>query len=265
MLDAERLRANLPLAGLGTPMYFYPSIGSTNDRAAELAEEGAPEGTLVVAEGQTAGRGRGGRPWFTPPGVALAFSLVLRPSDLSVEALGSLSALGALAVVEGLRSTGVAAWIKWPNDVLIEGGKVAGVLVEASWLGGSLAFAVLGIGVNVRPGAIPPAGRLEFPATCVEAALGRRVDRQRLLASIVAGVARWYPRLGSQEIVQAWEDRLAYRGQMVAVVGPGGEEQRGRLLGLSASGSLRLESEEGALRHIGERSVHLRPIDSLSK
>lgn len=258
-MDVETLRRRLPVGGLGEPLEFHHQVGSTNDRAHALAAQGAPHGALVVAEEQTAGRGRAGRRWYTPPGAALALSLVLRPPALKPTQAAALPALGALAVAEALEAAGVRAEIKWPNDVLLAGRKVAGVLAEAVWEGAGLAYAVLGIGVNVRPQAVPPEDRLDFPATCVEAVVGQPVERAGLLVAVVAGVARWLPRLGEADLRQAWEARLAFRGQEVAVTGALGS-LRGRVVGLADDGRLRLETEGGPVL-VGFGEVHLRPID----
>ena len=264
MLNAERLRASLPIYGLGEPLYFYPSIGSTNDHAADFARQGSPHGTLVVAEEQTSGRGRAGRDWFTPPDSALAFSLLLRPQGLTLETLGELTVLGALAVVEALENVGIEALIKWPNDVLIHGRKVAGVLTEASWLGDELEFAILGIGVNVRSKSVPPDEKVDVPATCVEVIVGERVDRHELLLNVIQGVGKWHLNLGSPQMLVAWDQRLAYRDRIVQVHHLEGEIL-GRVQGLTVGGRLKLQSDDGEMIEIAVGDVHLRPVDMDSK
>ncbi len=266
MLSIDRLRSQLPVRGMGRELELHLAIGSTNDRAAELAHQGAPEGTLVVAEEQTAGRGRAGTRWSTPPGSALALSLVLRPKGLVPQAVGRMSAVGALAVVEALEAQGAAAQIKWPNDVLIGGRKTAGVLVEGFWEGAKLEYMVVGIGVNVRPASVPPDGQAAYPATCVEAVVGRSVDRQDLLLSVVDGVGRWYPRVGTPELLMAWERRLAFMDQEVSVFdAQQGLEIRGIVQGLAEDGRLRLKTETGSEVQIGVEATHLRPIETGSQ
>lgn len=260
MLDVGRVRAELPRQGLGLPFEFHRSLGSTNDRAAELARAGVPSGALVVAEEQTAGRGRGGSLWMTPPGSALALSVVLRPQGLTGEAAPGLAAIGALAVAEAVEAQGAAAQIKWPNDVLLEGRKTAGVLAEAAWAGSELEHVVLGIGVNVRRAAVPPDSQAAFPATCVEAALGRSLEREALLLGVLDGLGRWLARLGTLELQAAWERRLAFRGEQVRVWGPEGDlVYEGVLHGLSPDGQLRLGTPQGREAHIRPEGVHLRP------
>lgn len=252
-------------------VHYYSSIDSTNAQALRLAQGGAPHLTLVVADEQTAGRGRSKRRWFTLRGSALAFSLVLRPesllsaADLVGQGGGSsvftrLTAAGALAVVTALEKVfGLEAEIKWPNDVLVGGRKLAGVLVEADWLGQEMSTAVLGIGINVARGSEPPAVELLFPATSVESALGRSVDRWILLHAVTASLLDWLHRLESPEFLQAWEARLAYREQPVRVLREGGAALEGELLGLEEDGALRLRLPTGAVMRVPAGDVHLRP------
>ncbi|HET7010297.1 MAG TPA: biotin--[acetyl-CoA-carboxylase] ligase [Anaerolineales bacterium] len=260
MLDGLQLRALLPAGGLADEVHFYESIGSTNDRAKELAEAGAPEGTLVVADEQTAGRGRGGRTWFTPPGAGLAFSVVLRSQHHPSEMQSVWTALGALATREGLLELGAAAEIKWPNDVLVDGRKVAGVLAEAAWRDEALAYVVIGIGVNVHPGSVPGPKTLDYPAECVDTVVGRRVDRAELLAGILGALNRWHRSFRLGEILTAWEAALAFRGEEVHVEGEG-RAWRGRLSGLGPRGELRLRLENGDSLLL-QGAMHLRPVDS---
>jgi BirA family transcriptional regulator, biotin operon repressor / biotin---[acetyl-CoA-carboxylase] ligase len=159
------------MSALGDPREHHETIGSTNARARELAEQGAPHGALVTADAQTAGRGRQGRTWETPPGVAIAASLVLRTFD------PLLPLRAGLAVAD---VAGPQALVKWPNDVWVEGRKVAGILVEAH----GTDWAVLGIGVNVAldPATLPPdvaeiAGTLGRDPSEVEATLAELLDR----------------------------------------------------------------------------------------
>ncbi|MBI3739624.1 MAG: biotin--[acetyl-CoA-carboxylase] ligase, partial [Chloroflexi bacterium] len=143
--ELQKALSSLPLGGLR----YFESIGSTNDEALAWATEGARDLSLVVADEQTAGRGRSGRKWLTPPGSALAFSLILRPTEAERTRPARTTGLSALALSDSLRTRGLAAQIKWPNDVLISGKKVAGILVESVWTGDALDASILGMGVNV--------------------------------------------------------------------------------------------------------------------
>jgi BirA family biotin operon repressor/biotin-[acetyl-CoA-carboxylase] ligase len=163
-----------------------------------------------------------------------------------------------------MENVGVEALIKWPNDVLIHGRKVAGVLTEASWLGDELEFAILGVGVNVRSKSVPPDEKVDMPATCVEAIVGERVDRHELLLNVIQGVGKWYLHLGSPQMLVAWNQRLAYRGRIVKVHHMQGAIL-GRVHGLTIGGRLRLQSEDGEMIEIAVGDVHLRPVDMGSK
>jgi len=262
-MKADRLRASLPVGSLGLPLEYAPRMRSTNERAQELARQGAPHGTLVVADEQTAGRGRAGQRWLTPPRSAIAMSLLLRPESLSEAGAGALAVVGALAVAEALENRGVRAWVKWPNDVILPEGKVAGVLVETEWLGEHLEHAILGIGINVRPRSVPREN-LDFPATCVEQSVGGRVDRIDLLLAVLGRLEAWLGQLGSRDLMRAWEARLAYLGQHVTVFGPG-VEMTGRLAGVTPKGQLRLALPSGETLTVGAGGLSLRPIDTSGK
>lgn len=184
------LRATATRRGqFGTPIRYFHEIGSTNDEAGRLAEEGAGEGTTVVAAAQSAGRGRFGRTWFSPPGAGLYFSVIIR--DARAAALLTLA--GGVAVAEGIRAaTALPVEIKWPNDIVIDGGlgrrrKIAGILAEGSAGADGLQHMVLGIGINVRPAAYPP--EIADRATSVEGELGREVEPGSLLAECLCALA----------------------------------------------------------------------------
>ena len=267
MMDERILRKtlfDLPLGGLR----FFEQTGSTNDVALAWATAGAPDLALVYAEEQTAGRGRGDRRWFTPPGAALAFSLVLRPRPGEQQSTPFFSALGALAVCTALGELGLSPEIKWPNDVLLNRRKVCGILVESVWMGEKVDSIVLGIGINIKAEAVPPRDQLNFPATYLEAELASHefqemesfTDRLALLHSIVQGILYWRDSMAAQDFLQAWESRLAFRGELVEVGGPGQETRVGRVDGLEEDGHLRLTSPQGEAFRVAVGEIHLRPV-----
>lgn len=252
----EALRG-LPLAAV----WFYPETGSTNQDALDWAAQGAPDLALIVADHQTAGRGRLGRHWFTPPGAALAFSLILRPPAPQPEILPLYSPLGALAVAFALeQGYGLQPQIKWPNDVLLNNRKVCGVLAEALWQGDGLQAVVLGIGINVAPSSVPPDDQILFPATCVEEVTGKSIHRWGLLAGVVKAIIDWRDQLGSEVFLQAWQKRLAFTGRMVRLENTGGEASEGLLLGIDAFGHLRLQMKDGSQQTFAIGDLKLRPI-----
>jgi BirA family biotin operon repressor/biotin-[acetyl-CoA-carboxylase] ligase len=146
--------------------------------------------------------------------------------------------------------------IKWPNDVLVRGHKVAGVLVESMWSGNHLEASVLGIGVNVLQGSYPSRAGLSYPATTLEAELRRRPDRADFLRAVIASIMRWRPSMASDEFLRTWESNLAFRGQQVVLTRDEEAPLIGILLGLEPDGSLRLEANQRTIRvQMGE--IHL--------
>ena len=252
----EKFLASLPLSGLR----YFDSIGSTNDEALAWATQGALDFSLVVADEQTTGRGRAGRKWVTPHGSALAFSLILRPAASEAKSPSLFTGLGALALVEALKKLGLKPQVKWPNDVLLNGKKVAGILVETVWMGDRIECLVLGMGVNVLKESIPPPNELLFPATSVETELGRPLEREELLRDILSALVVWRAKLVTGELVKAWGENLAFRGEQVQVWQGSEEPLVGRVLGLESDGSLRLlaaQCDKIVTVHFGE--IHLRP------
>ena len=272
----ETALVDLSLGGIR----YYGQVGSTNDEAARWVLQGAPDRSLVVANEQTAGRGRAGRHWVTPADAALAFSLVLYPTPGEVTLLSRVTALGALAVCDTLRRVfALPTEIKWPNDVLVARRKVAGVLVESQWMGDCLQAFVLGIGMNVAPASVDemvlPASALRFPVICLEEALGQPVDRLVLLHSILEALFHWHSRLSSADFMQAWEMNLAFRGEWVQVISGGGDTQDsapvpwqqptqvldGQVLGLASDGSLKLLTRSGGIVTVQVGEISLRPLN----
>jgi BirA family biotin operon repressor/biotin-[acetyl-CoA-carboxylase] ligase len=244
-MDEQMIRIALAGLPLG-PVRYFDSLGSTNDEAARWIEQGAPDLALVIADEQTQGRGRVGRQWFTPPGAALAFSLVLRFTKVDQPGwlVARLTALGALSASDALSlDYGLPAQIKWPNDVLINRRKAAGVLSEAYWQGDQFIAAVLGIGVNVTRRAVPPADEVIYQATSVEGEAGCPVDRLELLKSILSYL----------------ENRLAFRGDWVQML-EGGKTIEGRVVRLNEDGSLRLITRDGQEISIYAGDLRLRPL-----
>jgi len=255
--EVDHILADLPLG----KVRYFEQTGSTNDDAAGWAVEGAPDLSLVIAEEQTAGRGRHNRRWYTPPGAALAFSLILRTQGEEA-AIPRLTALGALALTDALQDLyGLQALIKWPNDVLVAGRKLAGVLAEAAWQGDRLASVILGIGINIAPLSVPPQSTLNYPAVCLESALSKRVDRLDLLHEVLACLLDWRPRLAKDEFILAWQERLAFRGEWVQVVSDRGLPVEGQVLGLDNEGRLVLRTRVGDT--ITLQSGQLHPIGPL--
>jgi BirA family biotin operon repressor/biotin-[acetyl-CoA-carboxylase] ligase len=261
MLDEDRLHGVLPVSGFGEPFFFYQTVDSTNDVAIDLANQGMPHGALVIAKDQTAGRGQRGRQWITVQGSGLALSIILRPAMFVGEDWIKYHALGALAVVSALEGYGLDGTIKWPNDVLLSDGKVAGVLVDVSWEGERVEFVVLGIGVNVCPNPVLTHGDFDLPATSIEENLRKTIDWHELIKGILSSLGIWYSRIHQTSFIKAWEKKLAYRGENVIVSSQDGK-WRGRIDGLSDKGELRITGDEGLIV-VQNNRVQIRPVDKI--
>lgn len=227
---------------IGTPHLHLRSVASTNARAQQLAMAGAPHGTLVTADAQTAGHGRQGRAWVTPAGRALACSLVLRdPPRL----LPMLAALAVADVAEALDHERRAPMIKWPNDVLLDGRKLAGILAEGRPQEG---WVVLGIGVNVA------VARDDFPSELRELATslgGEAADVSRALAILLASLERWLA-APDGDVVAAYRARDALAGRAIAW-----NDGSGTALGLAEDGRLRVRDAQGEVQLLDAGEVHL--------
>ena len=266
-MDQPTLNKLLGDLSLGSIRYLN-TVDSTNNLAAHWAKDGAPNLSLVISDEQTAGRGRLSRRWYTPPGAALAFSLIIQDTTQETvmpnSSLSRLTALGTLAVCDALKQsfpTQLQAQIKWPNDVLVAHHKLAGVLSEAFWQGEQLQTVILGIGINIAPESVPSAELLDFPATCVEAAVKEQVDRWELLHTVLVKLLYWRSHLTSPEFIQAWEKRLAYQGEWVQVIFEGEPSLEGQVIGLKSDGSLKMLTRSGDLVDLQAGEIHVRPLD----
>ncbi|MGH2532349.1 MAG: biotin--[acetyl-CoA-carboxylase] ligase [Thermomicrobiales bacterium] len=213
-------------------------VTSTMAEIDRLAANGEPEGTVVVADKQTAGRGRAGRLWHAPAGTAILCSILMRP-PLPAERLTPLPLLAGVAVAAAIEDHApVRCYLKWPNDVWIDGNKVAGILMTSRANSNGVAHVNIGIGVNVNT----PKSELPDGATSLDAVSGHEVDRDQLLRSILARIDEQYERLvstGAQTGLDAWRDRAALIDDDVVVVTANGEET-GQLLGIDDDGALLL-------------------------
>ncbi|MFT3891587.1 MAG: biotin--[acetyl-CoA-carboxylase] ligase [Anaerolineales bacterium] len=257
-MDQNELNKLLSKLKLGSIRYF-DSLGSTNDEALAWATSGARDMSLLVADEQTMGRGRYDRPWFTPPGTALAFSLIIHPTLEERPHLSRLVGLAALSIAKAIQSRGLYPEVKWPNDVLLSRRKVAGVLIELVWSGEDVENVVIGMGVNITKRSVPSTDILRFPAISLEDALGKPVDRAEVLHDILANFVALRPQLGTDELIHEWEKLLAYQSRQVQVDMGGGQTVIGRVTGLESDGSLVLREENGKLVTVRFGDVRLRP------
>jgi len=256
-MHQQELRSTLSKLPLGAIRYF-DTIGSTNDEALAWAANDAQDFSIVIANEQTAGRGRLDRPWFTPPSSALAFSLILRPTADEKPFLSRTVGLAALSIADTIGMLGLTPQIKWPNDILLNGRKVAGVLIELVWSGEDVDCVVIGIGINVARAAVPSTDILRFPATSLEHELGEAPNRNKLLHDILASFISLRPHMRSDAFMTAWEKSLAYDGRQVRVDMGSEQSITGKVIGLEADGSLKLRDEHGKTVTVRFGDVRLR-------
>ncbi|MCF8033536.1 MAG: biotin--[acetyl-CoA-carboxylase] ligase [Desulfarculaceae bacterium] len=251
------VEARLKDGSLGLPLYYFPEIDSTNLEARRRAENGAPHGACLVAEHQSAGRGRLDRRWQSPKGSALLFSLILRP-ELGLGRIFALNNLVSLALCRALeRHGGLAPTIKWPNDLYLEGRKLAGVLTEFTSRAESVDHAVVGVGLNVNQEPAWLAG-LDQPGISLRAATGHAWHRAELLAWVLDELSGLYGQFvdgESEDLAQEYAQRSLILG-MEVTVREGQNMRQGRATGFAPSGALLLE-EDGVVSPVHHGDVSL--------
>jgi BirA family biotin operon repressor/biotin-[acetyl-CoA-carboxylase] ligase len=254
-LSADAITAGLETRFIGRRVIYYPRLSSTMEAARREAKRGAPEGTAVIADEQTAGRGRLGRAWLTPRG-NIALSLVLYPRLVD---LPSLIMLASLAVVHSLKAvTGLKSQIKWPNDVQINGRKVCGILIETDVRQDRVNYAVIGIGLNVnlRLGDFPP--EIQSLAASLSEELGREVPRLSVIRRLLVEIEKLYLTLKSGgSLYEEWRDNLVTLGQRVRVKSAENIYE-GVAESVDRDGSLLLRAPDGQLTRILAGDVTLR-------
>lgn len=268
-LERARIETLLRTVHWGRNLILLERTGSTNDVAKGMAAEGAPEGTVVVAEEQTAGRGRLGRRWVAPPGTCLLCSLLFRPA-LPLSRANWLTMLTSMAAADAIREqTGLRVDLKWPNDLVVPARgadgrtrawrKLAGVLTETGVRGERLDFVIVGIGINVN---VPPdlLPGLAPDATSVLAETGREADRALLLATFLREVERRYEALWTgKSPYREWAARLATIGKRVRVT-TSTASFVGVAEGVDEEGALLLRTEDGICHRLLAGDVTLRPL-----
>lgn len=241
----------------GCQVHYRAAVGSTNDEARRLAQAGAPEGTLVIADEQHAGRGRLNRLWWSPPNSSLLLSLLLRPpvSLQQSQHLTMCAGLGATDAIEQI--TGLSVGLKWPNDLLINGKKMGGILTEVESAEGQVNFAIVGLGLNINMDAGTLLS-LDAPATSLSAEVGYSVDRLALLTALLRHWEDRYRRwLRGESPREAWAARLVTLGRRVRVT-VGNETWEGKAVGVNEEGALLLRQDDGTVKTLWAGDVTLR-------
>ena len=261
-LDIDRVRSLLTTAEFGQNLHYFVQTTSTMDDARRLAEEGAPHGTVVVADEQTAGRGTKGRIWVSPPGQSIHTTLIVRPS---IEELKRLSIISPVATTDAVReTTTLRPTIKWPNDIQMEQRKMGGILIEADWSEGQPSYALVGIGLNVNFDPVPWASQIDRPATSLMIELGERQQREPVFAALLNAFEQRYLQAGTAELHETWISRLDTLNRDVTITLTNGEAILGRAVGVDDAGALIVETAGGEQRAFIAGEVTLREASDSS-
>jgi BirA family biotin operon repressor/biotin-[acetyl-CoA-carboxylase] ligase len=259
-LGPLELRPLLNTHDLGREIHWSETLGSTSDRAKALADEGADHGEVVIAETQTAGRGRRGRVWASPPRKDVTFSVILRP-DLPPARAPELTLVASIAVCDALRQAGVDAGIKWPNDLLVGGRKIAGILTELAAEPDRVQWVVIGVGVNVNARAEDFPAELREQATSVLVERGGAAPRALFAVACLTALEDWLDRHaeeGFAPIRAAWRERNVTLGRRVLVQADG-RDIEGVAEDLDDQGALLVRDGAGLQRILAGDVTLLRP------
>jgi BirA family biotin operon repressor/biotin-[acetyl-CoA-carboxylase] ligase len=260
-LDLQTIQKHLAYPSIARDIHLLGAVASTNTALRKLAAEGASDGTVVIADEQTDGRGRHGKPWFSPPAANLYLSALFRP-NIAPRLAGGFSFVGSLALCDAIKGEGLEATIKWPNDVLVEGKKVAGVLAECATVEARVDYVMLGFGVNMNVthktlmAALGASGH--FAGSLADLA-GREIDRNAFAAALLNHLFRWvatYRTEGPTPLLAAWRDRDILTGRRVEVRGEG-PSYDGRVLGVDGQGCLLVRDSLGKVHKILAGEIRL--------
>ena len=257
----ESIMKNLNTKWAGQNIVWFDRTDSTNVQIRRLAEEGAPHGTLAIADMQDGGKGRRGRSWMSPAGEGFWMSILLRPEIQAISA-SMLTLVMALAAEKGIReATGLSSLIKWPNDLVLNKKKICGILTEMSTDQMEIKYVIVGIGINV--------GQKEFPeelkksGTSLYLETGESYDRSLIVAKIMEALEEYYEEFVKTEdmsgLLELYNEKLVNRGQEVCVLAPSGDF-RGIARGINETGGLMVELEDGSLTEVISGEVSVRGV-----
>jgi BirA family biotin operon repressor/biotin-[acetyl-CoA-carboxylase] ligase len=252
LLTPEEVLPNLKTKWMGKHIHYFSVLPSTNTKAYQLAAQGGREGEIIIAESQKQGKGRLGRPWFSPAFANLCLSVILRPKVALYQA-SLLTFTAAVATAEAVEKySGVKPKIKWPNDILVKGRKMAGLLNEIHSEIDRIHFIILGIGVNLNTDEKMFPKEIRRTATSLKREMGRVVSRKAFLQILLEELEKWYEiflRKGSSPVLKAWRDRAQIAGKHVKVTSFG-ERLVGRAIDVDSEGALILRLEGGGQKRV---------------
>lgn len=266
ILSQWEITSHLKTKCFGQRTEYYPETDSTNLRIKQLGEEGALEGTLAVADCQTAGRGRRGRSWASEPGSGIWMTLLLRPECAPAQ-VSSITLVAAIAVAKGLQAqTGLEVQIKWPNDIVCGGKKLCGILTEMSTEVDYINYVAVGIGINVHMKQFPK--ELEKTATSLYLETGKTFSRSLIIADIMAYMEKYYERFlqdgDFSGLMEEYDALLVNRDRQVSVLTGDIHHQRvlfqGKALGVNEKGALLVEDEQKEIHEVVAGEVSVRGV-----
>lgn len=261
VITAEEISSRLHTNWMAENCIYLESVDSTNNYAKRIAEDGTPSGTLVVADEQTGGKGRRGRAWCTPKGSAIAMTIVLRP-DIRPELASMVTLVMGLSVAKAIESLyPVSVGIKWPNDVVVNGKKICGILTEMSAEMTGIHYLVIGTGINTNVEEFPE--EIQSVATSLIKELGEKVNRAELIAACLKYFEEYYEKYiaagNLAPLKEDYEALLLNRNNKVRVLEPN-HEYTGLSLGINEDGELLVEKEDGTVTAVYAGEVSVRGV-----
>ena len=252
LLTPFEIKSGLTTKWMGKKIHHFQTVDSTNSKAYQLALNGAEEGEVVLSESQEKGRGRLGRQWFSPPSLNLYLSIILRPTIPPHQA-PLITLMAAVATADAIRKvSGLIPQIKWPNDILLRGRKLAGLLNEIHSEMERIHFVILGIGVNLNMDEKKFSKEIRSIATSLKIEMGETVSRKAFLQSLLLELEKWHSIFleeGSAVILNAWRDRAEVKGRQVKVTSFG-EAIVGTAIDVDSDGALILKTKDGIQRRV---------------
>ena len=261
ILSQAEILSSIRGSWAGREILYLDEVDSTNPAAKKAAENGAVHGTLVVSERQTGGKGRRGRAWDSPRGTGIFMTLILRPNMAPVHA-SMLTLVAALAVADGIREcTGAESLIKWPNDIVMSGKKICGILTEMSADPDCINYVAVGIGINVNMEEFPE--EIRGVAASIFTETGKKTKRSLLISAVMAAFERYYEvfmkTTDMSGLLEDYNGKLANCGRTVRVLDPAGEYS-GTAIGIDREGELLVEMEDTTVRRVLSGEVSVRGI-----
>lgn len=258
----KELEKYLNTGFIGRKLHYFGSLPSTNIEARKIAKE-SPEGTIVLSEGQTSGKGRLGRSWVSPKGKGIWMSMILKP-NVEAKKVASISLVAAAAVSVALKDIGIESGIKWPNDILVDGKKVAGILSEASFQGNNVDYVVVGIGINVNLEEDDFPETLKEKASSLKIIEGQDINKVKLLALVLNHFEKLYQSFmvggDLSETIEIVREGSVLKDKQVKILGTS-SEKTARVQGIDGEGKLVVKYENGSVENLAYGEVSVRGLD----